>query len=83
MRFAKFHHVVYIVARIKQQPADGRIRHLIVRQGDRAHMQSNHHLDILPLLAHPQFHLEEIAGNHLFADEFMIVERPSHTRIET
>ncbi len=75
--FAKFHQVIYIVTRIKQQTAYSGIGHLIVRQGDRAHVQADHLLDIFHLLVHRQFHLAEDTGNHLLPYKIMIVERPS------
>ena len=79
---AQLHQVVDVVASLEEQASDSRVGHLVVREGDRAHMKAYHFLHIFHLLVHGQFHPPENTGDHLFADEVVVVESPAQSRIK-
>lgn len=81
--FAKRHQVINVVTGIIEQPTHGAIRHLVVGNGDGTQMELNEFLHILHLGIHGHLHAAEDLGNHLGANEIVVVERPAHNGVET
>ena len=81
VRLAERHQVVDVVARIVQQTAHGRVGHLAVGNHLWSHVQVNQLLHIFHLGTQRQFQPAEDVGHHFRANEVMVVECPSRTRL--
>ena len=75
---AKEHQVVDVVARLEEQAAHRAVGHLVVGNGNGAHVQPHEFLDVLHALVERQLQPLEQRGYHLFAQIVMVVERPAH-----
>ena len=75
---AKEHQVVDVVASLEEQAAHRAVGHLVVGNGNGAHVQPHELLDVLHALVERQLQPLEQRGYHLFAQIVMVVERPAH-----
>ena len=79
--FAQRHQVVNVITRIKQQTAHGAVGHLVLNQGNGAHVQPDQLLHIFHVLVERQAHLGKDLGHHFLAHEIMVMERPAQLRV--
>ena len=71
------HQVVDVLTCIIQQTADGRVRHLIIGDGDGTHMEIHQFLDVFHLHIHGQHQPTEDLRHHLRTNEVVIMEGPA------
>ena len=82
IRLAKGHQGIYLVTRIKKQPADGRIRNILLRQTYRTQMVFHHFLDKLHFFIQRQLQPGKDLGDHSAAHHLMTMKGPAMTALE-
>ena len=75
--FAEEHEVVYVIACLKEEAADGAVGDLVIGDGDGAHVQRHQLLHILHPLVHRQLQAPENLRHHLLTDIVVVVKGPS------
>ena len=79
---AKRHEIINIVTCIEKQPADGRIRNLILYQSYGAQVKLYKFLHIFHLFIERHLQLPEYSGNHSGSYEIVTVEGPADRRFK-